>query len=279
MAVTEGYRTPLASGLLLALAVSLLLVAAPSASAAGESAAELCAGPCWVSLGKRGGGTGTVTSEPEGMACGTTCHAPYFHGTWAALVAMPDPGSRFTRWEGECDQPNGTRCTLFMAEGKSIMAVFDLVGAADTPPPSSLPPPPPAPPPSVSGACTITGTSGDDELTGTPRRDVICALGGNDHIHPGAGNDVVFASTGSDEVEAGPGADRVEGGPGNDELFGNGGSDRLTGVRGRDAVTGGLGTDVLILRDGARDVGRGGPGVDRARVDRRDRLAATERRF
>ena len=275
------------SRLAVAFAAALLaIVAVPSASAAllGERAARCSAGPCWITLTKLGSGTGTVTSEPSGMDCGDTCLAPFFHGSTAALVATPAPGSRFTRWEGACDVPNGSRCNLFMEDGKAIRAVFDLVGAPDSPPPpppptSPAPPAPPSVPPPAAGACTITGTPGSDELNGTPGRDVICALGGADHIHPGGGPDVVLAGGGADEVEAGAGADRVEGGAGDDALFGDAGADRITGGAGRDTVAGGAGADTLVLKDGARDVVRGGPGVDRARVDARDRVSGTERRF
>jgi phosphodiesterase/alkaline phosphatase D-like protein len=90
--------------------------------------------------------------------------------------------------------------------------------------------------------CTIVGTNGPDRLVGTGRRDVICGLGGAD----------VLVGRGGDDVLAG--------GPGNDYL--------LPGA-GRDVVLGAGGNDGVGARDGRADRILGGPGADRARVDRR----------
>ncbi len=135
--------------------------------------------------------------------------------------------------------------------------------------------------------CTITGTSGDDVLAGTEGNDVICGLEGNDRIFAGGGNDVVYGDSGDDTVFGGPGDDRLEGGAGDDRLHGeegadiilggtgddrvvgDEGNDRLTGGAGRDVLSGGDGNDVLFARDRARDVVKGGPGVDRATIDQK----------
>jgi Ca2+-binding RTX toxin-like protein len=98
--------------------------------------------------------------------------------------------------------------------------------------------------PRNAGACTITGTPGNDVLIGTPKRDVVCGLGGNDVIQAGRGSDV---------VRAGAGDDRVNGGRGNDLILGRAGRDRINGQRGADIVKAGTGDDEL----------HGGPGRDR----------------
>jgi phosphodiesterase/alkaline phosphatase D-like protein len=90
--------------------------------------------------------------------------------------------------------------------------------------------------------CTRIGTNGPDRLVGTGRRDVLCGLGGADQL-VGRG-----------------GADVVAGGPGNDNLRPGGGRDRARG---------GSGNDFVGARDGRADRIFGGPGADRARVDRR----------
>lgn len=93
----------------------------------------------------------------------------------------------------------------------------------------------------IPGDCTIAGTRRDDVLTGTPGRDVICGLGGDDVLRGRGGNDV---------------------------LRGGGGADRLVGGKGRDAFDGGRGADFLLARDRRAELVDGGPGRDRARVDR-----------
>jgi Ca2+-binding RTX toxin-like protein len=66
------------------------------------------------------------------------------------------------------------------------------------------------------------------------------------------------------------GADTLVGTRGNDVLCGRGGNDTLKGLAGRDRLVGGTGRDTFYSRDGFRDVDRGGPGRDRARVNARD---------
>jgi large repetitive protein len=115
--------------------------------------------------------------------------------------------------------------------------------------------------PSARGV-VLTGGDGDDLLIGTPFDDII--EGRN-------GDDVLLGRGGNDTIDGGRGDDRLDGGRGND---------RLTGSEGRDLLRGGTGRDVFFTRDGERDTVLGGPGRDRARVDRfLDRLRAVERRF
>lgn len=90
--------------------------------------------------------------------------------------------------------------------------------------------------------CTIVGTNGPDRLVGSGRRDVICGLGGSD----------VLVGRGGDDI--------LVGGPGNDYLVPGAGRDRALGDAGNDFVG---------ARDGRADRIFGGPGADRARVDRR----------
>lgn len=90
--------------------------------------------------------------------------------------------------------------------------------------------------------CTIVGTNGRDRLVGTRRRDVICGLGGDD---------VLVGREGDDVLAGGPGADYLAPGAG------------------RDRILGGSGNDFVGARDGRADRVFGGPGADRARVDRR----------
>jgi RTX calcium-binding nonapeptide repeat (4 copies)/WD40-like Beta Propeller Repeat len=83
------------------------------------------------------------------------------------------------------------------------------------------------------------------------------------------GRDVVFGTADDDLVVAAGGDDVVKGGGGRDLLLGGDGADVLAGGAGRDQLWGEGGRDRLHARDGARDEVRGGPGIDRAWVDRR----------
>lgn len=69
----------------------------------------------------------------------------------------------------------------------------------------------------------------------------------------------------------------ITGTTGSDTICGLGGNDRLAGGAGTDVLDGGQGDDVLNARDGARDVVRGGPGRDTARVDRIDVVSGVEK--
>jgi len=76
-----------------------------------------------LTVTKSGTGIGTVTSSPSGIDCGSTCTASYAKGTKVALTPVPDSGSIFTRWSGDC---NGTGpCKVTMSADKSVEAVFD----------------------------------------------------------------------------------------------------------------------------------------------------------
>lgn len=67
-------------------------------------------------------GTGTVTSSPSGINCGTTCSANFSAGTSVTLTATTIAGWQFTGWTGAC---TGTgQCTVNMASSTSVTATF-----------------------------------------------------------------------------------------------------------------------------------------------------------
>jgi Divergent InlB B-repeat domain len=58
-------------------------------------------------------GNGTVTSEPAGINCGTSCSAQFAQGGQIALDATPDPGIEFQGWGGGCSNAvRNKRCVL-----------------------------------------------------------------------------------------------------------------------------------------------------------------------
>jgi Ca2+-binding RTX toxin-like protein len=137
---------------------------------------------------------------------------------------------------------------------------FTIRGPSSSPPPSSTGTGAygSAPNARAGGACTITGTPGNDTLTGTPGRDVICGRGGNDLLVGGGGHDSLRGEGGRDRLVAGPGNDALDGGPGPDTLLGQ------------------AGRDLLLARDGTRDTLDGGAQQDRASRDPVDRVRGVE---
>jgi hypothetical protein len=76
-----------------------------------------------LSVNKAGTGSGTVTSAPAGINCGTDCSETYNYNTSVTLTATASTGSTFTEWSGAgC---TGT-CTVTMDAAKSVTATFTL---------------------------------------------------------------------------------------------------------------------------------------------------------
>jgi VWFA-related protein len=77
-----------------------------------------------LTVDKLGTGGGTVTSNPAGIDCGTTCSATFGAGDTVKLTAAPDPSSTFAGWSGAC---SGTGdCTVTMNRDLTVTATFDL---------------------------------------------------------------------------------------------------------------------------------------------------------
>lgn len=75
-----------------------------------------------LSLSKSGNGSGTVTSSPAGISCGSTCSHTYPTGTSVTLTAVAASGSTFAGWSGAC---TGTAtCTVTMNLARSVVATF-----------------------------------------------------------------------------------------------------------------------------------------------------------
>jgi uncharacterized protein (DUF2141 family) len=78
-----------------------------------------------LAVTKPGTGSGTVTSSPAGIDCGSDCSEPYNQGTAVTLSASPAPGSTFAGWSGSC---SGTgNCTVSMDSNKTATATFNLL--------------------------------------------------------------------------------------------------------------------------------------------------------
>lgn len=67
-------------------------------------------------------GSGTVTSSPTGVTCGSDCKEAYYAGTVVTLTPVPATGYKFARWSGAC---TGTgACTITMTASKTATATF-----------------------------------------------------------------------------------------------------------------------------------------------------------
>jgi aryl-phospho-beta-D-glucosidase BglC (GH1 family) len=79
-----------------------------------------------LTVTKAGTGSGTVTSSPSGINCGSTCSGNYSSGTSVTLTATAASGSTFAGWGGAC---TGTAtCTVSMTAVRSVTATFNTSG-------------------------------------------------------------------------------------------------------------------------------------------------------
>jgi uncharacterized delta-60 repeat protein len=78
-----------------------------------------------LALTKPGSGTGSVTSSPAGLNCGSTCAHAFKHGTAVTLTAIASAGSRFAGWSGACAGTGS--CSLTMSAARSVTATFKVL--------------------------------------------------------------------------------------------------------------------------------------------------------
>ncbi len=83
---------------------------------------ETIAGNVRLDVSKTGVGFGTVTSDPAGIDCGSTCSEYFSDGVTVALTATPESGSTFTGWSGDCSG-TGT-CEVTMDSIHQVTADF-----------------------------------------------------------------------------------------------------------------------------------------------------------
>jgi hypothetical protein len=79
-----------------------------------------------LTVSRNGSGTGTVTSSPAGIFCGTDCSETYPSGTTVFLAANPQAGSSFSGWSGACSG-TGT-CQVTMNSNTVVTATFTQEG-------------------------------------------------------------------------------------------------------------------------------------------------------
>jgi hypothetical protein len=124
-AVVVGFR-PTSAG---SFAANLIFVASGDTVALGVSGSAKPAGPsAKLSVKKNGTGTGTVTSSPAGIACGTACTTTVATGAPVELTAQPAAGSIFAGWSGACG--GGGTCALTMNAASTAIATFNKLPPA-----------------------------------------------------------------------------------------------------------------------------------------------------
>jgi hypothetical protein len=93
-------------------------------SAARSVSAEFALEQHTLSVNKTG--SGTITSSPAGIDCGTTCSAQFAHGTAVTLTASPGPNVATVVWGGCDSEPSPTECKVTMSAARSVSAEFAL---------------------------------------------------------------------------------------------------------------------------------------------------------
>ncbi len=69
------------------------------------------------------GGSGTITSSPTGISCGSTCSATFTQGATITLSASANSGYSFTNWGGSCSG-NANPLTINLTNNQSCVANF-----------------------------------------------------------------------------------------------------------------------------------------------------------
>jgi hypothetical protein len=85
-----------------------------------------------LSVAEKGGGTGLVTSRPQGIFCSATanqCSASYAGGGTVTLTATPTDGSTFAGWSGGGCRGTGG-CTVTLSAATTVSATFTGTGTS-----------------------------------------------------------------------------------------------------------------------------------------------------
>ena len=82
-------------------------------------------GPFLLTVAPSGTGSGTITSDPIGIACGADCSEEYNRGVVVTLTASPSGSSNFAGWSGGGCSGVGT-CVVSMTAATAVTATFAL---------------------------------------------------------------------------------------------------------------------------------------------------------
>lgn len=104
-----------------ALALGLVIALSVVLSSCGGQTSEGRSDSVQLSVSDKG--VGTVTSNPAGIDCGSSCSATFNNGTSVVLTATPAPGNSFAGWSGACAGSSPT-CSLNLTSSTSVAAGF-----------------------------------------------------------------------------------------------------------------------------------------------------------
>ena len=79
-----------------------------------------------VTMSLAGSGSGTVTSNPAGINCGSDCSETFAFGTFVTLTPSPAVGSIFGGWGGACIGVETLTCQGEVTEATSVTATFTI---------------------------------------------------------------------------------------------------------------------------------------------------------
>jgi hypothetical protein len=79
-----------------------------------------------LTIVKSGTGSGTVTSSPTGINCGSTCTYQFSSGSSVTLTATPDASSTFSGWLGGATG-SGSTVTVTMNSNTVVEAIFNTL--------------------------------------------------------------------------------------------------------------------------------------------------------
>lgn len=112
--------------------VLILAAGACGSGGSGDGGTPPATPPASVTLtiAKAGVGTGTVTSNPAGINCGTTCTLTVSSGTVVTLTAAPTPNNTLTDW---ADLSGGQRHLCRHGHGQSncYTYVYHVIGKSN----------------------------------------------------------------------------------------------------------------------------------------------------
>jgi YVTN family beta-propeller protein len=153
-----------------------------------------------------GSGTGTVTSNPAGIDCGTSsCIASFAVGTPVSLSASVASGSQFSGWSGPCSG-NGS-CNLMTNEDQFVTATFNSTGPMQVVVPNVVGQTQAAATTSITSAGLVVGTVTQESSSTVASGEVISespAAGTN--VASGSAVNLVASTGGSPDSAPGGGS-------------------------------------------------------------------------
>lgn len=97
-----------------------------------------------LTVAKSGTGSGTITSNPSGVACGAQCSGQVPGNSTITLIQTATTGSVFAGWGGACSGVGA--CSVVMNGPKTVTAAFNILSPPQAPVTLNF-----------SGTCTFPG--------------------------------------------------------------------------------------------------------------------------